>query len=53
MEIDKALKEIEKIIQDLDPIFLYQSQLGNEIHGILRKVRLEKHEDVTKETRRV
>lgn len=53
MEVDKALKEIEKIIRELDPIFLYRSNLGHEIHDIIRKVRREKHKKVTRELNRL
>ncbi len=46
MKIDEALIKIEETLRQLEPLTLFESSLGKQLHDILRKLRDEKRETV-------
>ena len=53
MEIHKALKEIEKILGQVDPIILYQPWVGRELQNVMRRIRRENHEQTSTDVKRI
>ena len=50
--LEESLTEIEHIINQIDPVLLYQSHIGLELQNIVRRVRTEKHDEYIKELNR-
>ncbi len=50
--LEEALAEIEYIVRQIDPLLLYQSHLVKELQNIVRRVRVETHNETTKEISR-
>lgn len=53
MKIDEAFVEIEKILNQLDVLTVYDPLIGYELHNILRRIRTEKSDEYAKTVRSI